>query len=509
VGAGPGDPGLLTVEGTSLLGAGVIVVDRLARWALDSDLMRALLSSPDPPEIIDVGKAPNHGGWPQERINALLIERARAGESVVRLKGGDPFIFGRGHEELRACREAGIRCTVVPGVSSVTAAPALAGISPVLRGVSASCHVMTGHLGETPGDDGSRWRAAGKLDGTLVILMAMDRLRFIGEELIAGGRAGETPCAIIENASLPGQRVSICPLRELGSEAERAGAGPPAVVVIGEVVNHRIGLEHLDRAPLVGKRIAVTSPPDTFFEITAQLERLGAECESLPMFRYQPLVLTTEELDGVLSRAKACDHLLFTSARAVKALRLAIDGAGIDVRRLGEGAAVAVGAVTAQTLEIELGIRPVIHAPQPGGEALRDLLVAGGARRVMWLRGREGRAQTREAIEEAGVAVEEAVVYESVAEPESPRRLRELLERQSLDAVVFKSPRAVEAGLGGPATDRGAVQMDGVCLAAIGPTTAAAIESLGLGATVVASEPTDDSLAEAVAAHFDPGRASE
>ncbi len=232
VGGGPGDPELITVRGRRLVAsADVIVVDRLAPRALLDDL-------PDSVEVIDCGKAAHRHNLTQSEINDVLVERARAGKRVVRLKGGDPFIFGRGGEELLACVAAGIPVTVVPGLSSALAGPAMAGIPLTHRGVAADFTVVSGHLDPgRPTEQGIDWPGLAAHAGTLVILMAMDRLGLIADELIKHGRAATMPAAVVHRASLPDQVVVRAPLAELAAAAEQAGVGAPAVVVIGDVVD--------------------------------------------------------------------------------------------------------------------------------------------------------------------------------------------------------------------------------------------------------------------------------
>jgi uroporphyrin-III C-methyltransferase / precorrin-2 dehydrogenase / sirohydrochlorin ferrochelatase len=232
VGGGPGDPDLITVRGRRLVAsADVIVVDRLAPRALLDDL-------PDSVEVIDCGKSPHRQNLSQSEINAVLIDRAGNGKRVVRLKGGDPFVFGRGGEEYLACVAAGIEVTVVPGISSALAGPAAAGIPLTHRGVAADFTVVSGHLDPgRPPDSGIDWPGLAAGAGTLVLLMGMDRLDLIAGRLIAHGRAATTPAAVVHRATLDGQQVVRAPLGELSAAVRRAGVGAPSVIVIGDVVD--------------------------------------------------------------------------------------------------------------------------------------------------------------------------------------------------------------------------------------------------------------------------------
>ncbi|WP_073390421.1 uroporphyrinogen-III C-methyltransferase [Jatrophihabitans endophyticus] len=231
VGGGPGDPDLITVRGRRLVAdADVVVVDRLAPRALLADLSEDV-------EIVDCGKSPHRHNLTQAQINEVLVDRARRGKLVVRLKGGDPFVFGRGGEEWLACVAAGVPVEVVPGLSSALAGPALAGIPVTHRKVAADFTVVSGHLDPgRPPESGVDWPGLATHAGTLVILMAMDRLRLITDDLVRHGRPADTPAAVVHRATLPEQRVVRASLATLADEVERAGIGAPAVVVVGDVV---------------------------------------------------------------------------------------------------------------------------------------------------------------------------------------------------------------------------------------------------------------------------------
>jgi uroporphyrin-III C-methyltransferase / precorrin-2 dehydrogenase / sirohydrochlorin ferrochelatase len=233
VGGGPGDPGLITVRGRQLLAeADVVVADRLGP--------RALLADLDPEtEVIDVGKAPHGQGTSQEQINTLLVEQARRGRRVVRLKGGDPFLFGRGGEEVLACAAAGVPVEVVPGISSALAGPAAAGIPVTHRGVAADLAVVSGHVDPTRPGSTVDWQALADGPATLVLLMAVEHLARLAAELVKRGRSAATPVAVIRNATLPDQQVLVATLGTVAEEVARAGLRPPAVVVVGEVVRLR------------------------------------------------------------------------------------------------------------------------------------------------------------------------------------------------------------------------------------------------------------------------------
>lgn len=486
----------------------MLVVDRLAGSALEMfPRQREGL------EIIDVGKCPGKEGWAQEQINALLVEKANEGKTVVRLKGGDPLVFGRAVEEVQACERAGIKCTIVPGLSSALAAPTLAGIPLTLRGVSSSFHVMTGKLAEGE-DEEQHWREMARLPGTLVILMGVKALPKICAGLLAGGKDPETPAAIIERASLPDQRVTIAPLRDLAAEAQRVGVEAPAVTVIGEVVAHRVPVSiiHEHRSPILGRRIAVTTSRDVseFSEPHMSLETVGAEIFPLPLFEYLPIHRDEKEINALLDSVRSSDCVLFSSARAVSTFRDHLTAVECDVRKIGSAEILTVGESTADAVVDRLMLR-CTHVPEPGGVAgLKKLDVDFEGKRVLWLRGREARPETRTVLEERGATVEEAILYESHPLRENRDRLLELLRHRALDAVTFGSARGAEAAFADLPEEERRTLTEGVCLAVIGPATAKALEALGLRADVVPLMPDQLSLAAGLICHFhDRFRTSE
>jgi uroporphyrinogen III methyltransferase / synthase len=502
VGAGPGNSRLLTQAAQSnVLLADVLIVDRLARSALE-------MLPPWPrgePEIIDVGKCPGSEGWTQERINALLVEKAQEGKCVVRLKGGDPLVFGRAVEEVQACQRAGIECTIIPGLSSALAAPTLAGIPLTLRGVSSSFHVMTGKLAE--GEDEERhWQEAAKLPGTLVILMGVKALPRICEGLLAGGKDPETPAAIIERASLPDQRTSFFPLKDLASEAEKKGVEAPAVTVLGDVVSHclPISVKMPSESLLEGRTVAVTTSPIFGLdnELASWIRDQRASVSELPLHEYSPVTMDRDERNSLITRMKGSDILLFSSQRSAVVFFHESVEEGRCSPVIGDSELIAVGPSTCELIEMTLR-RSCTQVPDPGGVAgLKKLDVDFGGKRVLWLRGREARSETRTVLEERGATVEEAILYEGRFIEENRDRLIELLRHRALDAVTFGSARGVEAVFADLPEEERRSLTEGVCLAVIGPATARALDALGLQADLVPPETTHSALAEALIDHF-------
>lgn len=502
VGAGPGDAGLLTARARdAIFEAHVLLTDRLALHAARRELRNTdqiVDLWPEgcaSPEIIDVGKEAGGEGWTQEEINREMIERARAGQRVVRLKGGDPFLFGRGAEEAAACHAAGIPCEVVPGLSSAFAAPALAGIPVTLRGIAADVHVMTGHLGATPGDEEQRWRDAAKFPGTLVILMGVGVLRRICANLLSGGKPPDTPAAVIERASLPSQRVTVITLGELTTECERVGVGAPAVIVVGEVVSHRVALEPIAKGPLKGRRFAVTGG-DSMMSLI--LENRGGRCERFPLFSYHPIPHSDDERTALLDQVRSADFLLFTSSRAVHALNQFLHPRRLELRLRPSATVICVGENTAVNVRTVLELAADAVAPN-GVCDLASLDIDWKGKRVLWLRGREVRQVTREILAERGAVLEEHILYERRPIPENRDAFHRALQAGEIDVAVWLSGGGVREGLG---TLPSGVSPNGVIHAAIGETTAAILEEHGAKAAIVPDRPDPIALANAIIAHF-------
>jgi uroporphyrinogen III methyltransferase/synthase len=352
VGGGPGDPGLITLRGVECLQrADVVVYDRL--------IGRSLLDHAPQALQIDVGKQPRRHVVPQDAINALLIEHARAGRTVVRLKGGDPFVFGRGGEEAMALTEAGIPLEVVPGVTSAVAGPAFAGIPVTHRGLACSVAIITGHRGDDyPDEPLCDWAQVATGADTLVFLMGFHNLPQIVERLVDFGRSPDTPVAVIERASYPRQRTVVATLSTIVDQS--AGLRPPVVVVVGEVVRLRARLrwfDQVDRRPLFGWRVLNTSPTPRAAEISDRLWALGAESVDMPAFRIEP-ALDFAPLDQMLqalaqspaSRRPPWDWLVFARAEGVGEFFNHLLGLGFDVRRLGYVRLAALDAAAPATL---------------------------------------------------------------------------------------------------------------------------------------------------------------
>jgi uroporphyrinogen III methyltransferase/synthase len=494
VGAGPGDPDLITVRGANALRqADVVVYDELAAKEL-LDLA--------PPHVtrINAGKR-GHGPptHPQEETTALLLRLASEGKRVVRLKGGDPYVFGRGGEEASACVEAGVPFEVVPGVSSVLGALAYAGIPLTDRRHSASFAVVTGHKDPTRVARETRWRELAGAADTLAILMGMRGLEELLDKLMKGGRAPETPAAAVMNGTLPSQRVVVSTLGKLAKAVVDAEIGAPAVVVIGDVVRLRESLNWFEKKPLFGKRVLVTRATGQVKGIVDALREAGAEAVVVPMIALErPEDLAT--LDLSLARRANYDTVVLTSANAVRFTEVRMEELGLSLSEATPPAA-CVGPITADAAR-RAGF-DVVLTPEHQHDA-KGLLTALSERwplegRRFWLPQAEGASPVlAEGLREAGATVAAVTVYRTVAAAVNGEALREQLLAGELDALTFTSPSTAKyfAAL---LDDESRKAASSCVVAAIGPVTEEALAELGLVADVVPKRATMRDLVDALA----------
>lgn len=484
VGAGPGDPGLITVRGRQLLEqADVVVYDRLVSPAL-------LELVPAGAERVDVGKAPGHRPVRQEEINALLVERGREGKTVVRLKGGDPFVLGRGGEEAEALLVAGVPFEVVPGVTSAIAAPAYAGIPVTHRGLATHVTVVTGHEDPTKGRPEVDWGALARAGGTLVILMGAGNLGAITEALIEGGRAPGTPAAAVCWGTLPRQRTVRATLGTLAA----ADVSPPAAVVVGEVA--ALDLGWFERRPLFGRRIVVTRAREQASDLRAALEAAGAEVVEVPTIAVCPRSFTLPDL-------RAYGWIVFTSANGVGAFfERGLHPAGLDARALAGVRVAAIGPGTAAALEAH-GVRADVLPDRFVAEALVEAFPpATRGERVLVARAAGARDALPEGLRAKGYAVDVLAVYETLRGDPDPHQV-ERVRRGEVDAITFTSSSTVRNlldVLDGPPDPQPLV----VC---IGPVTARTASELGLRVDAIAEPHTIEGLIAALTAALGKGEA--
>ncbi len=434
VGAGPGDPGLMTARSLELIAsADVIFHDRLIP-------PRALDGAREGAELVYVGKTPSAPSVPQEEIGERLIEAARAGQSVVRLKGGDPFVFGRGGEEGEMLSDAGIDFEVVPGVTAGVAATAYAGIPVTFRGDASAVAFVTGH--EDPEKDATDldWEALAGFPGTLVFYMGVRRLAENMEALIAAGRDPEELAAVVERGTMSGQRTVVATLGTLAEVAGRENVAAPALAVVGKVVGHRLALAWLERRPLYGHRIVVTRARAQSSGLAATLRDLGAEVIELPAIRIEPRI-ESDEVRRAIGAIGAYALVCLTSPNGVRLLFEALEGVGLDARALSGATVAAIGPGTAKALA-ERGIVADIVPKRFVAEALVEALeaVEVDGRAVLIARAAEARDVLPEALRERGGEVDVVALYETVREEPSPGDIE---AAQSADYITFTSSSTV------------------------------------------------------------------
>ena len=496
VGAGPGDPGLLTLHGRECLRqAEVVLYDRLACEEL-------LAMAPPEAELIGVGKAPGAHQATQEEINALLVEKARAGRVVVRLKGGDPFLLGRGGEEALALQAEGLACEVVPGVSSAFAAPEMAGIPVTHRGRATSLAVVTGH--EAEGTAGSvDWeRLAGTVD-TIVILMGVANWPSIQDRLLQGGLPPDTPVAFVERGTTPQQRSLYTTLGVAAAEGQAWGLSSPAVIVVGKVAELGPALNWFERLPLKGKTILVPRPEAQAQELSARLRRLGALPVVIPAIEIVPPT-DFGPLDRLLGEISGADWLVFTSSNAVSAVLERLWDLGRDVRALAGPKIAAIGQRTARTLE-ERGLRVELIPAESTSEGLARELVQLGVRGkaiALPLSAQSADVLARE-LKKAGAHVRAASAYQTRPALDDAERLRALVDSGRLDAVVFTSASCVQSFVLTTGHQGVAALCNGVISACMGPFTAEAARASGFEPTIVAGEASAAGLAQALVQAFE------
>lgn len=502
VGAGPGDPGLITVRGAECIRrADVVIYDRLAH----PDLLH--YARPEA-ERIYVGKKSAQHTLKQEGINALIVENALQGKTVCRLKGGDPFVFGRGGEEAEACLSAGVTFEIVPGVTSAIAAPAYAGIPVTHRDASSSFAVITGHERDDRGEAGDRaageaeqrrdWSKIAHAADTLVFLMGVENLGEIARQLILHGRSAETPVALVRWGTWPRQQVLVSTLERMVEDVRTAGFTAPAVTVVGDVVRWRETLRWFDRRPLFGKRIVVTRAREQASGLSDLLREYGAEPVEFPTIRIAPLEDYTE-LDAALRRAVEYAWIVFTSANGVRSVFDRVDAAGRDTRVFAGARIAAIGPATADTLR-EHGIRadfvPSRFVAESVAEEWPERNMAG--KRVLLARAAEAREFLPEKLHELGAQVDVVAAYRTVRDASGADEVHEQLAAGEIDAVTFTSSSTVRNFVESLGAENVPKLLAGVTIACIGPITAETARELGLEPTLVADEFTVKGLVDAL-----------
>ena len=492
VGAGPGDPKLITLRGVECLReADVVVYDRLAAPGLLDH------ASPTADQVF-VGKRRGRHTMSQEQVNQLLVDRARAGQTVVRLKGGDPYVFGRGGEEGICLAEAGIPFEVVPGVSSATAGPAFAGIPVTHRGLASSFAVVTGHEDPTKDDSAIRWDSLARGVDTLVFLMGVEQLGEIVDQLLRAGRPPDQPVAAIRWATTPRQEAVVGTLADIVERVRDADLRPPAVVVVGDVVRLHEQLDWRSSLPLAGLRVLVTRARQQASQLSARLADLGA----LPM-EYPTIEIRPSEDDGAFDAALASldrfEWVVFTSANGVDAVFDRLARRRRDARAFGACRVCAIGPSTAASLRargIVADWMPEQFVTSAIVEGFREFDLRGAG--VLLTRADIAPAALADGLREQGATVTEVTAYRTVPAEASRQQLIAAFEAGEIDVVTLTSSSTVRNLVGGIG-DRGDL-LDGVAIACIGPVTAETARELGLRPDVVAEEHTIPGLVAALVA---------
>jgi uroporphyrinogen III methyltransferase/synthase len=476
VGAGPGDPGLVTVRGADVLGrADVVVYDRLVHPSL-------LDLAPSDAERVYAGKAPGEAEMDQREINALLVERGRAGLAVVRLKGGDPFVLGRGGEEAEALAAAGVPFEVVPGITSAIGAPAYAGIPVTHRGRSTHFTVVTGHEDPAKGGADVDWDALARAGGTLVVLMGAGRVGEIAARLVAGGLAPETPVAAVRNGTRPDQRTVRATLATVAD----AGVQAPAAIVVGDVA--AVDLPWFESRPLFGRSVVVTRAREQASKLRHRLEELGAEVIELPAIAIEPIDFDVPPLDRY-------GWLVFTSVNGVTAFfERGLTPAGLDARALAGLRLAAIGPGTAAALAAR-GLRADLLPERFVAESLLEAFPPPSAdgERVLLARAQRARDVLPAGLSERGYEVDVLAVYRTVTATPDPDVV-ERVRRGDVDALTFTSSSTVT----NLCDLLGELPASQPLVASIGPVTSKAAIERGLRVDVEAAEHTIDGLVDAL-----------
>ena len=498
VGAGPGDPKLLTLRAAELLAvADLVVYDALVHPAImervPSDVGRHF-----------VGKRGGEPSVSQDAITRLLVELAEEHEVVVRLKGGDPFVFGRGGEEAEALARAGVPFEVVPGVTAGVAGPAYAGIPVTHRGVSASVTFVTGHEDPTKEQSDLDWGHLAGIGGTLVFYMGVRRMEENLRRLVEGGRSPDTPAAVIEWGTYPRQRTLVSTLAGLAREAEAAGVGAPALVVVGEVVALRERLAWFEARPLFGKRVLVTRARAQASTFAARLEELGAEVVQFPTIRIVP-PSDPEPLRRAASEVDHYDWVIFTSVNGVEHFWSALRATGRDTRALSGVSVCAIGPATAAALEME-GVAADVVPSEFVAEGVIEALEAEvdlPGTRILLPRAEVAREVLPARLRERGATVDEVPAYRTVPDAAEAESVRRTLAAGEVAMVTFTSSSTVRNFVEAVGVDLG-----GALTASIGPITSQTVRDLGMEVGLEAVEYTIPGLVAAIEAHVRGERTS-
>ncbi len=496
IGAGPGDPGLITVKGLECVKkADVVIYDYLANERLLEH------RRPDA-ELIYVGKQGGRHTLPQDEINSLIVRRAKEGKIVARLKGGDPFIFGRGGEEAEELADDGIPFEIVPGVTAATAVPTYAGIPLTHRDHTASVAFVTGHEDPTKEESKVHWDRIATGIGTLVFFMGMKNLQSIVDNLVSHGRSAETPVALIQWGTRTDQRVVTGTLKDIVPKVKEAKLGPPAIIVVGEVVRLREKLNWYESKPLFGKRVIVTRSRDQASVFAEMLIDRGATTIEFPTIDVVPPA-SWDELDSAINEIETYNWIIFTSANAVKFFMERLRSLGKDLRMLKGVNICTVGPKTAEALEAR-GLRADLI---PGEFKAEGVLAALGGLQVKGLkflipRAKVAREIIPDKLRELGADVTVATAYENVRPVADMERVKKLFDEKKISVVTFTSSSTVHNFIEILGQKEYKTLIAGVKVACIGPVTAKTAEEYGMKTDIMPKEYTIPAFVDAMVEYF-------
>lgn len=500
VGAGPGDPGLLTLRGREVLAhAEVVIYDYLANEEF-------LDFAPPEAERIYVGKKGGDHTLSQPGINELLVEKGRE-NVVVRLKGGDPFVFGRGGEEAQILIAEGIPFEVVPGVTAAVAVPAYAGIPLSHRDHAASIAFVTGHERADRSDSKIEWDKLATAVGTLVFFMGVKNLPGICASLTAHGRSPETPVAVIRWGTTPRQETVIGTLGNIVEKVEQAGLKPPAITVVGDVVRLREELNWFESRPLFGRRILVTRAREQASDFKAMLAELGADCIEFPTIGIAPPP-SWEPLDSAVAKLSSYDWVIFTSVNGVRFFMERLRNAGLDSRELKGVRIAAIGPKTAEALE-GCGLRPDLVPAEYRAESILTGLAGEGAagKRFLLPRAMVARDVLPATLREQGATVDVAPAYQTVLPTGRSEEILRLLRGGEIDCLTFTSSSTVSNFFSLFNKEEVLPFLEAPVVACIGPITAETARKFGLSVDVIPEEYTIPGLAAAICSCYEKKRA--
>lgn len=496
VGAGPGDPGLITVKGRQCIqAADVLIYDYLAAPTLLAHVQPGC-------ETIYVGKKGGDHTLSQEGINDLIVAKAREGKVVTRLKGGDPFIFGRGGEEAEVLVDAGIPFEIVPGVSSAIAAPAYAGIPLTHRNFTSTLAFVTGHEDPTKEDTSIHWPSLARGIGTLVFLMGVKNLPRIVSQLRRHGRSGDTPVALVRWGTTNRQQTVTGTLDTIVDIVHQAGLKAPSIIVIGEVVKLRQTLKWFEKRPLLGKRVVVTRARAQAGDLVRKLADLGAQCLEVPTIEVVP-PRDLAPLENAVASLSQYHWLVFTSVNGVTSFFECLFAQGLDSRSLGHLQTAAIGPATAKRLRhygLHTDILPETYQAESVAEAFAHVDLQG--RQVLLPRAKEARPVLPRELERMGAVVNEVVAYETHAVADHARQIHDDLQKGAIDMITFTSSSTVRNFISLLTSDDPARILADVRIACIGPITAETARTHGLKVDLTADTFTISGLCNAIVAYY-------